>query len=413
MISQFTYRSAFISALFATFPFVAFFGSKGIVVLLVLMSLGLLGFSVLEKNKEIRLFSNPTLCLVIAFFGLSVASALWGFDLKQGIFKSLRAFSVSLFGVGLLWSSQFLKDDEVRVSLKVFLGSTLLLFVLFCVEGALNGYMMRDIFHKPKGLFVLYKGFAIMPLLIWPFLVCVVNRTQKTNWFLMGALLLALTPIFYVSPVRASVLAFASSIFVFGVVYLFPRLSIALKYILIVLALVFPFMILYFGDPSGWGDQICKLPGSWQHRTYIWHHASKYIAQSPWVGWGSNASQYLNDQFNLFVCLKATPTGRELSAPWYTTLLYHPHNGYLQTWLEMGVLGVCVYIALLMSFFKNVEKKVTDRFLFAAINASVAAFSVIFLASFDMWENWWLASLFWVAFVWSLLLRWRKANHVL
>ena len=315
-----------------------------------------------------------------------------------------------VFGMASLWSAQSLRDEEVKTILKVLVGATLFLFIAFTIEGFREGATLKEVFHKKRGFNTLYKGFALIPLLVWPVMLVVAKKKNTISWPIVMLTLIAAFPVLYVSPMKASMLAYGVSVVVFFAIYIWPKLTHLVKVGVIISGFIFPFLMVYLGNPDGWSDAICKLPGSWQHRVYIWHYASENIMQNLWFGWGSGVSAHLNHNFNFYYCMGVTDQGRILDDPWFTDLLFHPHNGYLQVWLELGLIGIAVYSTFLLTIFHLGKKFFHDRLYFAGFNATVTAFVVIFSVSFGLWENWWLASLFWLGFIWVLLSRYQKIN---
>jgi O-antigen ligase len=76
---------------------------------------------------------------------------------------------------------------------------------------------------------------------------------------------------------------------------------------------------------------------SWASRQMIWHSAARMIADSPLtgIGPGNFQGQYLAYQ-------RYFPPYLEWSVP-------HPHNMFLDIWLEGGILGVCGFVGLFFS----------------------------------------------------------------
>ncbi|MFZ5718130.1 MAG: O-antigen ligase family protein [Pseudomonadota bacterium] len=129
------------------------------------------------------------------------------------------------------------------------------------------------------------------------------------------------------------------------------------------LALVMPLLVLGL-QALGVGPQ---LPLSWAQRVGYWTYAIERIADHPWRGWGLEASRAFSPHIQL-----------------------HPHNGPLQIWLELGVLGA-VAAALAWAFvFRRLARD--QRSLVAAATAgSAAVYLFIGAVSFGVWQEWWLA----------------------
>ncbi|MXP61926.1 O-antigen ligase domain-containing protein [Roseomonas sp. M0104] len=139
-----------------------------------------------------------------------------------------------------------------------------------------------------------------------------------------------------------------------------------------------------------------RLPPSAIHRLVIWDFGLDAAAQKPLRGWGMEAA-------------RALPGGREhpeperlarlgvhrpdlqvwFSAPHLELMPLHPHNGPLQIRLELGWVGSLLAAAALWLL------ALSARGLAAAAAAcgTIASAFVTFLASFGVWQSWWLCSM--------------------
>lgn len=110
------------------------------------------------------------------------------------------------------------------------------------------------------------------------------------------------------------------------------------------------------------------LPESWAQRVAYWSFARARIAEHPWRGWGLDASRTFSPNIQL-----------------------HPHNGSLQIWLELGMLGAVLAAFLWILLFRRLSGH--DRSIVAVGAAASATVYLLFgLISFGVWQEWWLAS---------------------
>lgn len=84
---------------------------------------------------------------------------------------------------------------------------------------------------------------------------------------------------------------------------------------------------------------------STQWRVTAWEGAEKMIREKPLFGWGIGG--YARHQFP-YSQLGRTPEQVGQCGP---TILDETHNSYLQLWAEMGVIGLVLWLAALISFF--------------------------------------------------------------
>jgi O-antigen ligase len=127
-----------------------------------------------------------------------------------------------------------------------------------------------------------------------------------------------------------------------------------------------------------WSGVGGDLPESWRQRMAYWFHALDRIDTHPWRGWGVDASRTFGPDIQL-----------------------HPHNGPLQLWLELGVLGAALGALVWIVIFRQLARE--TRSLLAAATAGSAAVYVLFgLVSFGAWQEWWLALGAWAATIAAL-----------
>jgi O-antigen ligase len=109
------------------------------------------------------------------------------------------------------------------------------------------------------------------------------------------------------------------------------------------------------------------IPLSYAERMGYWSHAIDWIAQRPLRGWGIDASRMLAPGIKL-----------------------HPHDGALQMWLELGVVGAVAAAAFWGVSLLRLAKPERDPA--AAATAACAAVYLLFGAlNFGLWQEWWLA----------------------
>ena len=223
-------------------------------------------------------------------------------------------------------------------------------------------FMDRSNFNK-------HMGFIAMVL---PSLVALSthkNYKQKT-YFLLG-----LIPLFIITQSQASQLAIIIMAAVgFG---LLPFLSSFTRKmvggVFIALALFMPFLsAIAF-------DLVEKLP---LYETFIpstglmrlenWDFITREILKSPWVGFGIDSARHM------------TFTTDKIFHP--ADQLLHPHNGFLQMWIDFGVLGAIVMasgIGIYISRHTNVIH-------FTTFVGTI----IILLLSWSIWSSWLIGGLF-------------------
>ena len=113
-------------------------------------------------------------------------------------------------------------------------------------------------------------------------------------------------------------------------------------------------------------------------RLEIWAATSNRIAERPFLGWGHDGVQHygLSTIQGVFFTIK-TPL--------------HPHNGALQGWIDMGLLGPIAMSAAIILICRHLLKAKgrTQAYLTALAFSAIA---VIFV-SHGLWQTWWIGLL--------------------
>ncbi len=133
---------------------------------------------------------------------------------------------------------------------------------------------------------------------------------------------------------------------------------------------------------------------SYIHRLYIWQFTSHKIMERPLIGFGINASlktdvgaehvtwEFFERRQNEKDLVKTEFMSRQIN--------FHPHNAILQWWLEMGLIGVLWWSALLVFIIEKIRclplraRRITFAFF--------AANMMIILVSIGFWQTWWWAT---------------------
>ena len=81
---------------------------------------------------------------------------------------------------------------------------------------------------------------------------------------------------------------------------------------------------------------------------------------------------------------------------WEESLPLHPHDGWLQIWLELGGIGAGLVALLLWTVVSRLGRLRAAPSAQATAAATLVAGLTICSVSFGVWQSWWLSSL-WIA----------------
>ncbi|HSR71284.1 MAG TPA: O-antigen ligase family protein [Kiloniellales bacterium] len=122
-------------------------------------------------------------------------------------------------------------------------------------------------------------------------------------------------------------------------------------------------------------------------RINMWNFAVDRFLERPVGGWGFDSSRDMpNDDRPLWI------EGQK------RMLNLHPHNAWLQVALELGIVGMVIVGALLFALVGRLPVASAPE---SAAFAAGSMITVLAIASsgYGIWQNWWVASLFILAFL--------------
>ncbi|MEZ5919833.1 MAG: hypothetical protein R3C60_00625 [Parvularculaceae bacterium] len=128
------------------------------------------------------------------------------------------------------------------------------------------------------------------------------------------------------------------------------------------------------------------FPASWLQRFIIWRTAAAHAFGEcfPW-GCGADFARAIHNE------------GRVVSVPGSPIALpvmpIHPHNVFLQVWLELGVPGVILVGVAIFGGMRALGRVNIGEIAIAAISASAAVIFVSFSVEASLWQAWRLAAI--------------------
>ena len=125
------------------------------------------------------------------------------------------------------------------------------------------------------------------------------------------------------------------------------------------------------------------LQDSARHRIVIWNYTAERTLEAPWIGIGANATYVLGPELE-----KSMPQ-ESVGIPFRETLSIHAHNVYLQTWLELGVVGAMLLTLFGLSVLGLIGRLVPEIQPYAY--ATFSSVATMASASYGMWQHWFVA----------------------
>jgi O-antigen ligase len=344
-------------------PLLAWLGPLGFAPLLALV--GLLCLPAVRFRRE-DLPLGAVLLLLVAWAALS---SLWSPSRPDDLGDSVALkLALQLVLYWAAWQGARRADPALRrLALRILAWGLAAYGVLLLVEAFTGGGVyqaLRDAIGDPIRPDLARKNIAhgsFVLALLWPVAAAAGSRPGAPWWLAvpMAAGSAVLAQLFLSD---APVLAVAVALGVGLTAWIWPRAAPkALGGAAAALTLLTPVVLLAAVGRS------LNLPLSWSERMAYWTYAVGRIAEHPLRGWGLDASRTFGAAIGL-----------------------HPHNGALQAWLELGVLGASL---LALAWAVGLRRLATDAR--SPVSAAAAGSAAVYLffgaVSFGLWQEWWLA----------------------
>lgn len=332
---------------------------------------GLLCLPVLRVREEDR----PVAVILLVGLIWAALSSMWSPYKPEDVEGSV-ALKLAL-QLPLYWAAwcgaRRAAPDLRRKALLIFGWGLAAVGVLMLIEGLTGGgvYLaIRDLAHDPirpdLGRKNLAQGTFVMALL-WPVATVGAMRSGATGWMVFPMIVgSGFMAFMFLSD--APVLAIGIAIFAGLAAWIWPR--IAAETVGLFAAAFYLLMpaVMLGGRSLGRGYGIdAPFPDSWSQRLGYWSHAVDAIDAHPLKGWGLDASRMFSPGIQL-----------------------HPHNGALQIWLELGVVGAIAAALFWALILRNLARERSDLTA-AALTASATIYLLFGALNFGIWQEWWLA----------------------
>ncbi|MBL6933761.1 MAG: O-antigen ligase family protein [Rhodospirillales bacterium] len=385
---------------FLAFP-VALLAPKGMAVLFGL-GVVLVLVSGLLRGQKIRLSISPGLILCFALAVLSLASALWSMTPEASFKKGLVLLLVLFGGLSLSQSVRRLNIAGRRLFDVGMIAGGILGFLIIAVEILFESPIVALLWqirgrtpeHHYHLIQTINQGAAVSAifLLLWTLALW---RIKGATWASIGFAVFAMALVF--CQADSHKIALALGLVAALVVYFGNKIVLkGLAVLFIVSTLSAPWSVSVMPDPLQAGSGAAVLPNSSQHRLVIWQATVDHIFQRPWLGSGfDTARAFYNKQQKV----KHYYGGKGEDTIWvnnFEPIPLHPHNGVLQVWLELGVIGALLLSGGILFVVRNINS-LENRFQQAMVLGSFVTGLVIFAISYGAWQSWWMAT------IWLLL----------
>jgi O-antigen ligase len=275
--------------------------------------------------------------VVASFVALGWLGTIWSIAPQNTLHASLQ---LTLIALGAFAAMVGLKDFPAersgtllrRIGLTFVFAATIL-----AVDAALN-FPLMGVLGKPP--YKYNRGISHNLLIVWPILAGLIARDNRK---LAAAVAVAAVVMAVAGWNTSARVALLGTLPVFGLAFVFPRLIAPVLWGgIAALALAMPFALNLFTHDLAGVFPYLKLSGI--HRLEIWDFLASHVIEHPVRGWGLWTTRVL----------PVTPEalGHHVIFDGYAV---HPHNQWMQLWVETGIFGVICGLALLALLLRRIE----------------------------------------------------------
>lgn len=329
--------------------------------------------------------SHPLVWLLGGTFLWGWTSMGWTIAPEASLSTLSRVGSLILGGMMLLYlilrhppSQQMSQRIQSSLLLGMAVATAFVLSALLFDGGApafLNRHFSTG---RPFDMFLLKQGNLILAMLTWPVVIILRLRGQKSASHAVLLAMLAVMAFMPSSTAFFSLLGSGAAYFAF--LFLSRRMRVVatvagLGALWLAILLVLPGISV----PSLYQDMPWIRP-SMIHRMHVWQFTVEKIQERPVLGWGVKSAKSIPDA-------DKTIRGHKT----WALLPLHPHNNLLQSWLELGLPGLAIYLGLagyaLSGFYRA---RFPDKGVEAAGHAALLCALLGGMTGFGLWQSWWV-----------------------
>ncbi|MDB2414732.1 O-antigen ligase family protein [Rickettsiales bacterium] len=389
MIKAYYYILIFVTA---TCPLVAVFSGVGVATIFAIAAIIPI-ISLIKDKKFNLLFNAPAKKICVIFLIYALMTYLWSASNVQIFNLWIRLL---LLYIGTIVSIEYLKEiplEKLNVLLISTISGVIIAMIAVNFESLTNGIINSNFIraHKENYEFKIYdlnRGLSYIAVSIWMiFGYFIINKK-----YFLGILLLLISfiTIFPLESSSTSLGLICAFLAYFIVRYSGNYWLYIISTGVIIITISTPIVISLI-DVDLFVDNLPKsLPLSAEHRLYIWDYAATKAQEKSLFGWGLNSSRTFQELPDIFHVSRGDPN---IPGNRWHLLPLHPHNNIMQIWLELGATGLLLYIGLLLSFLKQIDKYFEyDINLKSASVATLISYIAISFTGYGAWQNWWIAS---------------------
>ena len=361
---------------FVFFPLLVI-APKGTATLLVIAGL----LSLVARDGAAFVFSWTEKAFSVLFGLLILWAALsgfWAVDLYFSIIETVRIGAMLILGTLLLDGASHLGVTERnRIKRGFLLGTLTALLLLAPGTILLKTGLLSSIVPFNQVSLILAIGLGPLAASLMA-----AGRTRAALFLCAALIICILLQDSTTAKISLIVGLTAGALFFVKAKWAGPLAGLVCAIVIVTAPLTFPKL----AHDTRISAEMAEIKSSAWHRGQIWAFVGERIKERPVLGWGMNSSRVI-------------PGGKTQILPNVEILPLHPHNAALQLWLELGIPGATLFAAMVMLLWNRLGRAEGNRWITAGRATAMGAAFISMVPGYGVWQEWWQASLWFIAFL--------------
>lgn len=272
------------------------------------------------------------------------------------------------------------RDTQWRYLGPVLLAAVTLLLLLIverATDGALIG-LARDTDTAFQRITALSGGLVLLCCSAFSLAVIfssyVGTRLAGLTW------LIAVTGIAFSFPMDAEMVALLCGGIAFALVFRLGQMAAIVLLVLMTTGMLGWGFLAETAARAGWHHWLmANVDPNWGYRIEIWRYVSELGRARFFEGHGFDATRVLGQTAALLPSFEGK------------TSFLHPHNGMLQLYLELGAVGVTLFLTVCGAGLAAFLRQKPTPLALATVTGTIVTTGIVWSLSFGVWQEWWLA----------------------
>ncbi|PIZ34278.1 MAG: hypothetical protein COY39_00125 [Alphaproteobacteria bacterium CG_4_10_14_0_8_um_filter_37_21] len=372
-------------------PLTFFFPRISVPLLIVITAFILLMIWKQQACFSVRPYLNkstlPFVYAVLLFFTWSAISCLWAPYPIQSL-NSLFAF-FALISMGIVHIIIFLRlehDVQKQLIYALLIGSLITTIIMMTDSFTTSPWSAYKGVNKGNLYAKVAMALSFAGLIGWHYIKHLLYKIIFTMAVVVALLY---------SDCDAAILAYFSGFFLYFLASI-PKLQKPIKIFTSVIVPIFFLLLPFMLSKSGmnhevilnWNKTGIMTNHSSLHRLVILSDTAQTVAQKPFRGYGYNSAKVaaVNGGNKIFSLFDYSRPEKPLVKSTYQAI--HPHNFIMQLWLELGLIGVVLWLILTLLVLNIMAGNLNNYpFLLSVFLCG----HIHLLVSIGLWQSWWWA----------------------